>query len=89
VIRLRVAAVKLRNFLAEQRELQQRLALLNRPWEEHYLHWAGTGSECRLHGSIVPPADGRRRSVTAGGWCPGLRREAMRQVSALNADGGD
>ena len=57
----------LRAFWAEQNELQERLLLLNRPWEEEYLHWA----DGELHGSVPPPADGRRRSVTRSGWCPG------------------
>jgi len=56
-------------FWAEQNELQERLLLLNRPWEEEYLHWA----DGELHGSEAPPADGRRHSVTRSGWCPGDR----------------
>jgi hypothetical protein len=57
----------LRGSWARQVELQERLLLLNRPWEEEFLHWA----DGELHGSVVPPADGRRRSVTGAGWCPG------------------
>jgi hypothetical protein len=57
----------LRRFWADQLELQERLLLLNRPWEEEFLHWA----DGELHGSVPPPADGRRRSVTGRGWCPG------------------
>jgi len=56
-----------RAFWAEQNELQERLLLLNRPWEEEYLHWA----DGELHGSVAPPANGRQRSVTRSGWCPG------------------
>jgi hypothetical protein len=56
-----------RDFLAVQAELHERAALLLRPWEEEFLHWAGEG----LHGVCPPPADGRRRSVTRSGWCPG------------------
>jgi|GEM_PF-6940677 len=56
-------------FLAEQTELQERLALLNRPWEQRYLHWAGDGFDSRLHGEVPPPT-GRRYGVTARGWCP-------------------
>lgn len=59
----------LRAFLSEQTELQERLLLLNRPWEEELLHWSA--ADGGLHGSVAPPADGRRRSVTASGWCPG------------------
>ena len=36
-------AAALRVFLAEQSELQERLGLLNRPWEEDFVHWAGDG----------------------------------------------
>lgn len=57
----------LRRFWSEQVEIQERMVLLNRPWEETYLHWA----DGELHGSVAPPADGRRRSVTGRGWCPG------------------
>jgi hypothetical protein len=56
---------------AEQVELQERLALLNRPWEEEFLHWSGEGPDRRLHGSVPPPAVHRRHSVTSRGWCPG------------------
>ena len=55
----------LQDFWAVQVELQERLVVLNRPWEQELLHW----SDGELHGCIQPPADGRRRSVTAGGWC--------------------
>jgi hypothetical protein len=57
----------LREVWAGQVELQERLLLLNRPWEEQFLHWA----DGELHGTVAPPADGRRRSVTGQGWCPG------------------
>ena len=40
---------------------------------EQFLHWAFDGQEWQLHGRLAPPADGRRRSVTRNGWCPGLR----------------
>jgi hypothetical protein len=65
----------LRKFLTEQAELHERLALMNRPWEERFVHWAGDPEHPHLHGQIPPPQDGRRRSVTRGGWCPGLARE--------------
>ena len=54
-----------REFWDVQVELQERLILLNRPWEQEMLHWAGG----ELHGRVAPPADGRRRGVTTGGWC--------------------
>jgi hypothetical protein len=54
-----------REFWAVQVELQERLVLLNRPWEQELLHWC----DGELHGCVAPPSDGRRRSVTAGGWC--------------------
>jgi hypothetical protein len=59
----------LREFLAVQVELHERAALLNRPWEEEFLHWAGDGRE--LHGRLLPPP-GRGHSTTRSGWCPGL-----------------
>lgn len=64
---------RLRTALTTLDELEQRRALLDRPWEEEFLHWAADGS---LHGHRVPPATrrGRSRSTTTGGWCPGLRR---------------
>jgi hypothetical protein len=58
-------ATALRRFLDDSRELQERMALLNRPWEETYLHWSGN----ELHGELIPPR-GACRSVTRGGWCP-------------------
>jgi len=58
-------------FLAGQLELQERLTLINRPWEEDFFHWGPDGT---LHGHLAPPADGRPRSVTRGGWCPGARQ---------------
>jgi hypothetical protein len=56
-----------REFITVQMELQERMALRNRPWEEEFLHWAGG----ELHGWRVPPP-GRQRSTTRSGWCPGL-----------------
>jgi hypothetical protein len=60
-------------FLSRQCELQERLALINRPWEEELLHWGPDGA---LHGQLTPRADGRQHSVTRSGWCPGARRAA-------------
>jgi hypothetical protein len=59
-----------RRFWAEQAEIQERIVLLNRPWEEDYLHWSGEGAQADLHGRLLPPS-GRRRGVTRSGWCPG------------------
>lgn len=61
-----------RDFWDVQVELHERLVLLNRPWEQELLHW----SEGELHGCVAPPPDGRRRSVTSGGWCA-CRRGTM------------
>jgi hypothetical protein len=48
--------------------MTERRSLQGRPWEEELLHWAKDGT---LHGTISPPSDGRRRSTTPDGWCPG------------------
>ena len=58
---------RIRAALRRLDELEQRRALLDRPWEEEFLHWAGG----ELHGWRVPPP-GRQRSTTRSGWCPGL-----------------
>lgn len=69
-----------RRFVAEQTEIQERRLLLNRPWEEEFLHWVGEGDNRRLHGHIPPPEFRQGFSVTRGGWCPGLRREARHEI---------
>ncbi len=51
-------------------ELAERRQLLDRPSEEELLHWVDSGSGWQLHGRLVPPADGHRRTTTTGGWCP-------------------
>lgn len=66
---------RLRAFNAAQVEAQERLWLLNRPWEEDMLHWVYDGQKWQLHGHL-PPSSRRRHSVTPGGWCPGLTRHA-------------
>jgi hypothetical protein len=68
----------LRTAAANQTELQERMWLLQHPWEEDYLHWAGDGEERRLHGVTPPPQDGRRYSVTRSGWCRGLAADSGR-----------
>ena len=65
---LRRAWQALRAFAAQQRELRERMLLLNRPWESQFLHWSGIGEHAELHGTVAPPR-GRRLGVTAGGWC--------------------
>ena len=57
---------RFRDFLATQAELAERQDLLNRPWEEEFLHWAADGT---LHGVHTPPRRGRH-STTRAGWCP-------------------
>lgn len=65
-------ATAIRSFWGGQNELAEQLALLNRPWEEDFLHWSGDPAHPTLHGRFLPPA-GRRRSVTRGGWCIAMR----------------
>jgi hypothetical protein len=65
----------LARFWRNQQELQERLVLQNRPWEERYLHWVGDGEDGRLHGYLPPPTTGRRYGVTHGGWCLEQARE--------------
>jgi hypothetical protein len=79
--RLRRLTSALREFDAEVTELHERQRLLNRPWEEEFLHWAYDGRTWQLHGRLTPPNDGRRRSVTKNGWCPGLRIASARTGS--------
>lgn len=67
---------RLRDFNATQVELHERLLLLNRPWEEEFMHWAYDGRAWELHGHQLPPPDGRRHGATARGWCPGCRHAA-------------
>jgi len=63
---------RVRAVLAEIRELDERLYLVNRPWEEEFLHWARDEHGWHLHGHRVPPSNTRIRSITSTGWCPGL-----------------
>lgn len=58
----------LREFCAGYARIHERQSLRNRPWEEDFLHFARDGS---VHGRLISPADGRRRSVTSDGWCTG------------------
>ncbi|GAB2592119.1 hypothetical protein [Microlunatus antarcticus] len=59
--------------------MRERRSLQDRPWEEDLLHWAKDGT---LHGHVTPPSDGRRRSITADGWCPGWALELQRKYLA-------
>lgn len=56
--------------------MRERRSLQERPWEEDLLHWAKDGT---LHGTVPPPSDGKRHSVTADGWCPGWALELQRR----------
>jgi hypothetical protein len=70
----------LRQRAAVQEALQERRQLLERPWEEDYLHWHRDGDRWELHGEQPPPADGRRRSITRDGWCPGAVPRSRRPL---------
>ena len=65
---------RLREAHEAQRELHERRWLRQEPWLEELLHWSYDGETWRLHGSRLPRPDGKRRSVTRGGWCPGVGR---------------
>jgi hypothetical protein len=71
---LRRVAEWLHGFSADLRELGERQVLLDRPWEEDFLHWARDGQGWQLHGHIVAPPQRRASSVTSQGWCPGTAR---------------
>lgn len=66
------ATQRFQDFWVGYRELAERRALLQRPWEEELLHWSWDGENWQLHGHLEPPA-GRRRSTTSSGWCPASR----------------
>ncbi len=61
---------------AMRRAMRERRSLQERPWKEELLHWA---KDDTLHGTVVPPPDGRRRSTTVDGWCPGWSLELQRR----------
>ncbi|GAA1183838.1 hypothetical protein [Pseudonocardia alaniniphila] len=67
--RVRDLIDRVRTAFCNLNELEQRRELLDRPWEEDFLHWAADGT---LHGDRIPPAGRRRYSTTSGGWCPRL-----------------
>lgn len=58
---------RLASFWHTLTELDERRSLIDRPWEERFLHWAWDGGELVLHGELLPPR--RRMSTTRGGWC--------------------
>ena len=58
--------------VSDLREMDERRALLDRPWEEDFLHWARDERGWHLHGHLTPPPRRRIKSVTSRGWCPGL-----------------
>ena len=66
----------LRKSFAGYQVIHEQQQLLNRPWEEDFLHFACDG---QLHGHLLPPRDGRRRSVTSDGWCPDCGRPDVQQ----------
>jgi hypothetical protein len=65
----RSAWARLWEFHTAQIELQERWLLLNRPWEEEFLHWSHDGENWQLHGHRLPPPR-RRLGTTSTGWCP-------------------
>ncbi len=67
---------RLQRLTADLRELEERRGLLDRPWEEDFLHWACEDDGWQLHGHIVPPPRRRTSSVTSQGWCPGTAARA-------------
>lgn len=68
---LRCLVQRLHLFWGDLCELEERRALLDRPWEENFLHWSDVGESWELHGEFVSPPRRRTRSVTSRGWCPG------------------
>lgn len=66
--------------------MRERRSLQDRPWEEELLHWAKDGT---LHGTVPPPSDGKRRSITKDGWCPGWAIELQRKYLSHALDAHD
>jgi hypothetical protein len=73
----------LRRVTGDLRELDERRALLDRPWEEDFLHWAHDEQGWHMHGHLVPPPRRRGSSVTSRGWCPGLSTAEV-SAAAIN-----
>ena len=64
------ALEQVREFFSTQESIYERQLLLNRPWEEEFLHWSWTGERWVLHAHIIPPPGRHHRSTTRDGWCP-------------------
>lgn len=64
--RLDAARHGLRTLFTEGVELQERLLLINRPWEEQLLHRSADG---HVHGHTAPRPG--QHSTTGSGWCSG------------------
>ena len=64
------ALKQVRKFLRTQELIYERQLLLNRPWDEEFLHWSWTGERWVLHGHLLPPPGRHPRSTTGDGWCP-------------------
>ncbi len=77
---LRRLGKRLHQFSVDQRELEERRMLLDRPWEEDFLHWARDEHGWHLHGRFVSPPRRRASSVTSQGWCPGTARTRQQQL---------
>lgn len=45
----------LHQFWIQQNEIQERLLLINRPWEEEFIHWAYDGHHWHLYGHLTLP----------------------------------
>jgi hypothetical protein len=69
---------------AAQVEMHQRMWLLQQPWLEDLMHWSYDGGRWRLHGHVLPP-DGRVRSLTGDGWCPGIRMSGERRALEVSS----
>ena len=71
----------LRGFFADVSEANQRLALIQQPWLEDFVHWCGDGEDAVLHG--YRSFRGRRSpAVTSSGWCLG-RSGSVRRVDEV------
>ncbi len=81
ILSVKPLASRLLTWLRERKDVQlelcERRVLLNRPWEEDFVHWAYDGSGWHLHGHLLPPHAKGRRSTTSRGWCPALRATAL------------
>ncbi|WP_375486315.1 hypothetical protein [uncultured Jatrophihabitans sp.] len=67
----------LRTFFASVSEANQRVALIQQPWLEDFVHWCGDGEDAVLHGHRSFRGK-RSPAVTSSGWCLGMSRSARR-----------